>query len=274
MRHSDALLQEYGRLASSRTLARLRQEAAQEPFRVHVPDGSLYGTLTFWSGQGLDMEYGYEAAERLEPYVLRMRLRYQGQGSRGWFDAGNVRYLVSEAGKAPDWVRRLYPLAWMDPGAGLEVYENPGVWPRAFVASRILVEPDLGRQAVILGTPGLLPRGAAVLRAAPDFLLDPGATGSARIVRHGCNEVELRVESSGPALLVLSETLATGWSATLDNVAVPIIPVNYLFRGVALPGGGHVLRFSYRPRGFVPGCWLSLGALAALAGLFWTARRR
>lgn len=275
MLRSDGLLREYyGRLEGSETLARLRERTGHEFFRVHVPDESLGGTLTFWSGHGLDMDYGYEAAERSEAYLVKMRLFFQGKGNRGWFDVGNVRYLICESGKAPEWLRHQYPLAWDDTRAGLEVYENPGVWPRTFVTSRVLVEPDAGRREVILGTPGLVPRESAMLQSPLDFPLDPGARGTARIVRRGFNEVEIRAESSGPALLVYSETLAPGWSATLDGRPAAIVPVNVLFRGVALPGGEHSVRFSYRPKAFDLACGLCVGGLAVVGGLFLAARRR
>ena len=49
-------------------------------------------------------------------------------------------------------------------------------------------------------------------------------------------------------LLVLSDVNYPGWQATLDGEAAPIVPANYLFRGVFVPAGEHVVTFRYAPR--------------------------
>jgi hypothetical protein len=70
-------------------------------------------------------------------------------------------------------------------------------------------------------------------------------------------------------LLVLADSYAPGWRASVDGQQVAIHPVNHLFRGVALGAGEHRVRFEYRPESVAAGAapslvaaplWLALAA--------------
>jgi hypothetical protein len=128
-------------------------------------------------------------------------------------------------------------------------------------------------------------------RAAMEFVLDDRSVETARTVveaplpgglaRGGDVRVEVdepaRVEVStragAPALLVLNDAYAEGWSADVDGSPVPILPANYLARGVLVPAGEHRVTFRYRTPLLREG-WLSLGALAAGLASWALLRRR
>jgi hypothetical protein len=98
--------------------------------------------------------------------------------------------------------------------------------------------------------------------------------GMARVVVDEPTRVDVRVSAEGSALLVLNDVYAEGWSAAVDGTPSPILPANYLARGVWLPVGDHVVSFRYETPMLREG-WLTLaaGALAlALSAL--RARRR
>lgn len=78
-------------------------------------------------------------------------------------------------------------------------------------------------------------------------------------------EVEIWYEAPQSALLVLADSFADGWKATVDGNAFPIVPVNLNSRGVFVPAGRHLLEMRYLPPGFVAGSILSVAAMVALA---------
>jgi hypothetical protein len=106
-------------------------------------------------------------------------------------------------------------------------------------------------------------------------LNEPNEDRRAEIVRHEPNRVEVKTQSTAPALLVLSENHYPGWRAKVDGRAVEVMRVNYNQRGVALPAGNHLVTFVYQPKSVLIGLIVSLLTLVAL--VVWSAgmpRRR
>ncbi|MDX2167739.1 MAG: YfhO family protein [Deltaproteobacteria bacterium] len=167
---------------------------------------------------------------------------------------------------APRWTPRF--------GNGVvEVLENRDVLPRAWLVPTTTALPadDVTRTVRDGRFPDgrrFDPRLTALVedRPAEHFgELDPDAF--ARITTYQPNAVELVTGARQAAMLVLSETFYPGWRATLDGAAVPIVRVNGVLRGVALPAGEHRVRFDYRPRALAIGAAVSGTTLLALAGL-------
>jgi hypothetical protein len=88
--------------------------------------------------------------------------------------------------------------------------------------------------------------------------------------------VRLRVRADAPALAILDDVFADGWSATVDGRLAEILPANYLVRAVWVGPGEHEIDFRYQTPGLGLG-WLIFGAGAACAGaalLLQRSRRR
>jgi Bacterial membrane protein YfhO len=98
---------------------------------------------------------------------------------------------------------------------------------------------------------------AAALTAGP-----PDSLREAAIERDAPEDVALDVHSDRPAVLVLTDPLAPGWTATVNGRTAPVLAANYLGRGVIVPAGESRVEFSYRAPG------LRAGLLVALLG--WT----
>ncbi|MDX6446409.1 MAG: hypothetical protein QOH71_3483 [Blastocatellia bacterium] len=114
-----------------------------------------------------------------------------------------------------------------------------------------------------------LPAGAVLLEEQPGFTSRPQSSGQARVTHLGLNEVEIAVDSPGPALLVCSDSNMSGWIATVDEHPAPILAANYAFRAVEVPAGSHTVRLHYRPPGLYLGLLASgIGLLACLWTIF------
>lgn len=81
--------------------------------------------------------------------------------------------------------------------------------------------------------------------------------GVVRIVTERANQVTLQVEAPASGFVVLTDTYYPGWQATVDGQTARIWPANLAFRGVAVEVGTHEIVFSYRPRSFTIGLWVS-----------------
>ncbi len=158
-------------------------------------------------------------------------------------------------------LRTLYLPPNLSPGPRFEkvsatervvVWRNPRAFPRAWVVGKAVVSEKLDVDF----------RTTAVLDVEPPPL-DPMANGIVRRLPDGAWEVE----STGPSLLVVSETWDAGWEAERDGVPVPVLRANGAFRAVPLAGGRHRVEFFYRPAAVVKG--LIGSALFLLLALGW-----
>jgi hypothetical protein len=202
-----------------------------------------------------------------EPLAARRRL----------LDLAATRFLVvlPQALRRPDvavFVRDAGLEARPPLGPGLELLENPHALPRAYVTYRARRAPAARELLPLLAQEGFDPlveswiEADADLEPAPDA---PARGAAATIVRDDPHVVEVHATLAAPGLVVLADTFARGWRATVDGHAAPILATNHLFRGVPTPAGAHVVRFEYRPRGVRIGAALTLASALGLALLAW-----
>jgi hypothetical protein len=149
------------------------------------------------------------------------------------------------------------------------VYQRLTALPRIRWATTAVVEAD--------------PTAALELVAsgeAPDVVLDaPGPEPSGDPATIDVSEdsgdvIEVDVDAAGAGYLVVADALRERWSVTVDGVEAPLRSADVGYVAVAVPGGQHHVRLSYRvARGGVGFLFSGLGALALL-GLVVVDRRR
>lgn len=72
------------------------------------------------------------------------------------------------------------------------------------------------------------------------------------------NQITTKMLSNDHGYLILADTYYPGWVAEVDGVETPIYPAGILFRGVEVPGGEHIITFTYKPNSFYTGASISL----------------
>lgn len=173
----------------------------------------------------------------------------------------NVTYVVgrSEFLNAPLFARAHIAAV---PSYDLALVRNPyRVKPRAYVSRR----PE----------PAVAPVDLKALFARKDFLngeVDvieqdgrdlpgPAVGGQAEIIRYAPETVAVRVETPAPAVLILVDAFDAGWRAALETgEPMPILRANGAIRAAVVPGGAHVVTFTYETP------WLSVGAVVSALG--------
>ena len=89
--------------------------------------------------------------------------------------------------------------------------------------------------------------------------------------------VHLMVEAPTDGFVVLTDIFYPGWQATINDRPTKIWPANLAFRAVAVEPGRQDIVFSYRPRSFEIGLWVSgitLLIIAILGSIFLFERKR
>ncbi|MEP0843981.1 MAG: YfhO family protein [Phycisphaerae bacterium] len=154
----------------------------------------------------------------------------------------------------------------MDLPGAISLYELPGSRPDVYWARR--VEPVPGLAAVVdrLWSPAGEADEVALVEMPAGSVPPPDATDGRLDVKYRSAEERVAsVSSAGGGLLVLNESHDPGWRAWVDGVPAPVLRVNGVCQGVAVPGGLHEVRFIYRPRGLGLGAVLSVTGIAILA---------
>src|SRR5207253_43771 len=109
------------------------------------------------------------------------------------------------------------------------------------------------------------PMQTALIETEPPNSLKTGASnGHAEITKYDPTRVELRTDSDGDSILVLSENHYPGWRAYLDGRGVDVMRVDYNLRGVTVPAGHHEVNFIYRPKSVMIGLLISMLTAVAL----------
>ncbi|MBN1337362.1 MAG: YfhO family protein [Deltaproteobacteria bacterium] len=134
---------------------------------------------------------------------------------------------------------------------------RPVSGPEAALDALATLDPT--REALVEADAGALP---ASLRACEGI-----PPGRAHLLEHREDAWRIRTESTGPALLVVSETAWPGWQATVDDLPTPLLVADLALKALVVPAGVHEVALVYRPAWLRPALVLAVVALAGLVGL-------
>ena len=161
----------------------------------------------------------------------------------------------------------------------IKIYEVPDYLPRAALFSNVEIVKDDAAVLARLGAADFDIFQKAIVSA--DTLAirainspSPEQVRAARIVSYTSQEVRIDAAVERPSLLVLNDSDYPGWKVYVDGRPAEWITANYLFRGVVLGPGRHMVRFAYEPASFRAGAAISGVWLAGLVGFVAWRRRR
>ena len=202
-----------------------------------------------------------------------MAHRIDQHGALPVVDLLNVKYVVGngvDRAPVPHWIPVMT--------APVAVYRNDRVFPRAWLVDRAVVRDDASTLDWIVAATSDLRHEAPIAEPLSADLSPErsasGDTGEVAISRYEPTEVELTTRASGRRLLVLADAWYPGWEVYVDGRKAAIVRAYHALRAVPVPGGQHVVRFSYEPASLRIGTAVSAAALIALSALIIVAARR
>jgi hypothetical protein len=152
------------------------------------------------------------------------------------------------------------------------LFENQRAMPHAWLAYNVIHLPKDQILKTILTS--RLPNGK-LFKARESALLEEdlnisgkrNVSDTVKVIDHRNTNLKLEANTSGPALLVMSDIFYPGWKATVNGRIVPIYQTNYLFRGVPVPGGLSKVELKYEPKTFQIGSGITLTSAILIACL-------
>ena len=156
------------------------------------------------------------------------------------------------------------------------IHENKDFVPRAFVVHDVEVIHDTKERLSRLNAKTFDVMKTVVLEHEPTFDVAPSlGTEAVSIKSITPNHVVMNVTAKSDGVLVMSDSLQSGWEAFVDSKAVPMAPANHVMRGVPISKGHHLVEMRYLPTGVVVGAVFSaLSVLVLVLGGVIYRRRR
>ena len=182
-------------------------------------------------------------------------------------DLLNVKYVVAQAPSAKERTELAAAgLVEVSTDGTFVIFQNPTCWPRAYLARRYRFVSSASAALEHVAT--LTGPDEVILEERPTFASGSGSApdgGTCRIADYRADTVSLEVDSPGPAIAVLLDSFAPGWTAKVNGAPARIVAANSAFRGVEVPAGHSVVTMQYRTPGLRLGLAISELALVAVA---------
>ena len=134
--------------------------------------------------------------------------------------------------------------------------KNPGALGNCWLVKDIQYVKDARAEMNALGNYN--PKDTAVVQDTfkPSIPVSPVYDSSAAIslVKNDNDVITYAFNAASDQFAVFSEIYyKSGWHAYIDGKEFPIVKVNYVLRGLAIPAGKHDIKFEFKPHGYYKG---------------------
>jgi hypothetical protein len=124
------------------------------------------------------------------------------------------------------------------------IWSNPGLLPEIRLVGQAVAEPDdLDGLSEIVDSLDFDVQ-ALVRGEAPRL---DAISMSLNVVRRTPASIEAAVDCDGACLLVVAQSWAPGWIASIDGEESPVVLANIAGLGVVVPPGRHSVELEYHP---------------------------
>jgi len=149
----------------------------------------------------------------------------------------NVKYVLSlEDLKRPD-----LELAYREGDTRIYFYKK-GL-PRMYPVANVLIAGSKQQVMDALYSKDFSPMKTAVIEE-PIQGIVPGK-GDVRIISYTGSEIYAQTSFDGSHFVVIANMFDSGWKAAIDGKETKIYRTNYIFQGVIVPGGDHIISLRY-----------------------------
>ncbi|MBX9877940.1 MAG: YfhO family protein [Candidatus Obscuribacterales bacterium] len=179
-------------------------------------------------------------------------------------DMASVKYVLTQL---PLQTESRQSLQVIRENPSFKLYENATALPKAYIVHDYVLADSSQKALDLISDAGFDYNHKVVLESPSPQLSFVGAAGvedKTSVKRDNVNSVTIKTGSDHGGILVLTDTYYPGWKALLDGEETEVLRANYLFRGVVVPSGEHVVKFVYQPFSFILGILLAIGAIAFL----------
>ncbi len=150
----------------------------------------------------------------------------------------NVRYVLALSDVSSPFLKKV-----MQDG-GVRLYEYTKGLPRVYLAGQVEVRAK--PEDILNALLSVSPSPVGIVEKPLSMLSVPiSANEGVQLVSYAPNAYSIRSVTDNPRVVVILNSFDPGWHATIDGKQTDVFPVNYLFTGLVVPAGTHVIRATY-----------------------------
>ncbi len=149
------------------------------------------------------------------------------------------------------------------------LYKNEEALPEAYLVSKIAPASNAKEALAHISLPDFDFKHTVVIEGSNNRTNNVSTNprpenDTVKTYRPNNNSVILQTNCSEAKTLILTDIFYPGWVATVDGKETNILKANYLFRGLSLSAGKHIIEFHYRPLSFLIGLVMMCLALGTI----------
>ncbi|MEX1997142.1 MAG: YfhO family protein [Candidatus Andersenbacteria bacterium] len=132
----------------------------------------------------------------------------------------------------------------------VRLYRNPSAFPKAFLVNRAIFKPAADETRYAMQYEPYDPQELVYIDGpTPPTELSPStslpAAGTVKLLSYTPRQVEVEVNTSQPAFLVVSDSTTPQWQTFIDNQPAPYFRANSIFKAAQVSSGNHIVSFRY-----------------------------
>lgn len=229
----------------------IKNVSAGEPFRVNTRGTSV---MLLDRNQGMvDSVYLMEGYNPLNLFRKDIPVNKDK-----YFDLFNVKFRVAEGNE----------------NKNARLVHNPSYLPRAKLFYDYKYFKSDSSALVYMNSDSYKHHSEIVMHEEPTLEIDGSGTGEVEIVSYTENGMEMHVNTSGNAILWVSEVWYPAWKAKLNDKSVPVMRSNYSFRAIEIPKGSHSVKLYFSSGYFQFGLGITLVVAVFLVSYVIYCRRK
>jgi len=180
-----------------------------------------------------------------------------------------VKYIFTKSSVDSDGFQLIYD-------GFFNIYKYKGNTTRFYIAKKIIPQPKEKERSIQLLFKTSMEEGRAamvedsILSELKNKLIQKDKYGEDKIevLEYSPNKIFLRILSASPGILVIKNNYHPGWKAEIDGKPQKVLKANYMFQGVFIESGKHIVLLKFFPNSFLAGIIITISTIILLTFLF------
>ncbi len=176
--------------------------------------------------------------------------------------ANNVSHIISPFEISATDIQKVFNIS--EDGNNINIYQIPNTPGIAFLSDNYVNAETTQDINQVITNENFDPINTPIIEGAIKEKLTGSPNSNFQITSSSQTSLSVKVDTQDNKILIFNQSFYPGWQAYIDGKEVPILPANINSMAVVVPGGSHLIKFSYIPRSLYIGSFISIVTLLVI----------